>query len=369
MKKNLERLVRLMKRAEQGEHLVIGFLGGSITQGSLSSSPYTCYAYLVYKWWKRAFPQAVFSYVNAGIGGTSSHYGAARVWKDLLCYQPDFVVIDFSVNDEANTFYEETYEGTVRRLLSASCDPAVVVLNNVCYDTGINAQEYHNRVAAHYKVPCVSIRDTVYRRIERGEIRREDITPDNLHPNDAGHRLAADEICRLLELAKQEMEQGSKESGNGSDAVINGALEALPVPLTANAYENSRLIQIQDNAAQLNGFCADSAEKKGMLDIFKNGWTAARTNDKIVFEIECSCLAVQYRKSIVHPAPAAKAVIDGDEAHAAVLDGNFEETWGDCLYLQPLLHHAKRCLHRIEITITDAADIAVPFYLVSLIVS
>ena len=46
---NLARLKECMKRAERGEHLTLGFLGGSITEGSLSSSPEMCYAYLVYK--------------------------------------------------------------------------------------------------------------------------------------------------------------------------------------------------------------------------------------------------------------------------------------------------------------------------------
>ena len=45
----------------------------------------------------------------------------------------------------------------------------------------------------------------------------------------------------------------------------------LPAPLTENAYEHSRLIQIQDNEAILDGFLVDPIEKKGMLDIFKNG--------------------------------------------------------------------------------------------------
>ena len=35
-----------------------------------------------------------------GIGGTTSHYGVSRVVTDMLMYQPDFVVVDFSVNDE-----------------------------------------------------------------------------------------------------------------------------------------------------------------------------------------------------------------------------------------------------------------------------
>lgn len=367
---NITRLKNLMKRAANGESLVIGFLGGSITQGSLSSTPKTCYAYLVYEWWKKSFPNAAFSFVNGGIGGTTSHYGGARAWKDVLCYRPDIVTVDFSVNDDANEFFEETYEGTLRRLLMAPSAPAVFVLNNVFYDTGKNAQDYHNRIADHYGIPHVSIKDTVYPDVESGKIVRADITPDNLHPNDKGHRLVADEICKLLDSIKAEVEEETIAGENiEGKSTKTEASVLLPAPLTENAYEHSRLIQIQDNEAILDGFLVDPIEKKGMLDIFKNGWTAAHTNDKISFEIECSCLAVQYRKSVQQPVPKAKAVIDGDEAHAVILDGNFTEDWGDCLYLEPLLHHAEKKVHRIEITITDAKDIVRPFYLVSLIVS
>lgn len=366
----MTRLKNLMKRAAKGESLVIGFLGGSITQGSLSSTPKTCYAYLVYEWWKKSFPNAAFSFVNGGIGGTTSHYGGARAWKDVLCYRPDIVTVDFSVNDDANEFFEETYEGTLRRLLAAPFAPAVVVLNNVFYDTGKNAQDYHNRIADHYGIPHVSIKDTVYPDVESGKIVRADITPDNLHPNDKGHRLVADEICKLLDSIKAEMEEETIAGENiEGKSTKTEASVLLPAPLTENAYEHSRLIQIQDNEAILDGFLVDPIEKKGMLDIFKNGWTAAHTNDKISFEIECSCLAVQYRKSVQQPVPKAKAVIDGDEAHAVILDGNFTEDWGDCLYLEPLLYHAEKKVHRIEITVTDAKDIVRPFYLVALIVS
>lgn len=367
---NITRLKNLMKRAANGESLVIGFLGGSITQGSLSSTPETCYAYLVYEWWKKSFPNAAFSFVNGGIGGTTSHYGGARAWKDVLCYRPDIVTVDFSVNDDANEFFEETYEGTLRRLLMAPSAPAVVVLNNVFYDTGKNAQDYHNRIADHYGIPHVSIKDTIFPDVESGKIVRADITPDNLHPNDKGHSLVADEICKLLDSIKAEVEEEAIAGENIEDKSMKTEESiVLPEPLTENAYEHSRLIQIQDNEAILDGFLVDPIEKKGMLDIFKNGWTAAHTNDKISFEIECSCLAVQYRKSVQQPVPKAKAVIDGDEAHAVILDGNFTEDWGDCLYLEPLLHHAEKKVHRIEITVTDAKDIVRPFYLVSLIVS
>ena len=102
---NQARIKNVMKRAIAGEKITLGFLGGSITQGSLSSTPETCYAYLVYDWWRKTFPNAEFVYLNAGIGGTTSQFGVARVESDLLRYKPDFVIVEFSVNDDNNEFF------------------------------------------------------------------------------------------------------------------------------------------------------------------------------------------------------------------------------------------------------------------------
>lgn len=104
---NLTRLKECMLRAEDGAELTIGFFGGSITQGSLATKPENCYAYRVFSWWKQKFPQAVFHYVNGGIGGTTSHFGVSRAETDVLMYQPDVVFVDFSVNDDANTFFKK----------------------------------------------------------------------------------------------------------------------------------------------------------------------------------------------------------------------------------------------------------------------
>ena len=94
-----DRMQRFAKRAAAGEELVVAFFGGSITQGSLASTEETCYAYLFYQMLRERYPQAKLTYVNAGIGGTGSHYGAMRVREDLLRHRPDLVVLDFSVND------------------------------------------------------------------------------------------------------------------------------------------------------------------------------------------------------------------------------------------------------------------------------
>lgn len=53
-----------------------------------------------------------------------------------------------------------------------------------------------------------------------------------------------------------------------------------------------------------------------------------------------------------------------------ILDGNFEETWGDSLHLDTLAEHLPYGKHtvRIELVETHEND-KVPFYLVSIIAS
>lgn len=352
---NLARLKACMRRAEQGGELTLGFFGGSITQGSLASEPALCYASRVFHWWERTFPQARFHYVNGGIGGTGSYFGAARAVPDLLMYQPDFLVVDFSVNDLGNPYCQETYEGVVRRILQWPSKPAVLLLNNVYYDTGESEQECHNAVGDWYRLPHVSVKDTIYRRILAGEWTREQLTQDGLHPNDKGHELIAAEITAFLEQVRTRVGESEPEP-------------AFPVPMTANAYEKVRRLTIRECCPALFGFRADAEEKSGHLDCFKNGWIGSRPGDSITFEVEAACIAVQYRKTIQKPALSAVLVLDGDTEHSILLDGNFGEDWGDCLFLEPVLHHGAFQKHTITITIdgTDAAE-ATPFYLLSLI--
>lgn len=354
---NLARLKRCMQRAEKGGELTIGFLGGSITQGSLATEHESCYAYRVFRWWQENFPKSKFAYVNGGIGGTDSLFGVSRAVTDVLMYQPDVVVVDFSVNDKADEFYQETYEGVIRKVLTWKSKPAVILLNNVYYDTGENAQDYHNAIGDWYQVPHVSIKNTLYQKMKSGMYTREELTPDGLHPNDKGHELVAAEILAFLNQVNADKNDREPEI-------------SLPAPMTANAYENAKRLTIREISPQLSGFRADAEEKTGHLDFFKNGWIGKKAGDRILFEIEASCIAIQCRKTIKKPALRARLVMDGEIENARILDGNFEEDWGDCLYLEPVLHHGEKKKHIVEIEIIDdGLEEATPFYLLSLIIA
>ncbi len=351
---NWSRIKKLMVRAQAGEDLHIGFLGGSITQGSVASAPEKCYAARVYRWWEETFPNSRFSYINAGIGGTTSLFGAARAWKDMMCYQPDFVVVDFTVNDEATPIFQETFEGVIRQLYGNG-RTAVLILNNAFYDDGRNAQEFHNEIAAHYQIPAVSVRESMVAMLRDGTFPAAEITSDFLHPNDKGHELLSYMITYQLDKIYADLGNAEEEP-------------EYPAALTQNRFEDAKRYQIVNSRPELKGFLVDPREKTALLDLYKNGWTARREGDCFTLDVECSYLAVQYLRSIHKPRPVAEAVMDGDSAHAVILDGNFDEDWGDCLALTEVMDAKERGSHRLTITIKEEhPEEAGPFYLVSVI--
>lgn len=405
------RLEQTMARAAAGEPLTLGFLGGSITQGSLATSLERCYASLVTKWWRKTYPQAEITAVNAGIGGTTSHFGVARAEADLLFARPDVVFVEFSVNDDENGHFQETYEGLVRRLLSCSWKPAVVLLHNRFYDDGHSAEGIHDSIGAYYGLPRVCMGDEIYPRIAAGELPLDEVTPDGLHPNDKGHELLAQLITAKLaqiegwrkadgvacreadspvgereiqrEEAKSQPETGKLQPGMGKPQPEAGRLQGmegwnpgtlasdqLPLPLTANRYEHAVRLRNSDILPSDNqGFLPDPVKQDGITDVFRCGWRAGRLGAELTFEIDAACAALQYRKTIRKPAPVAVAIVDGEEENPVVLDGNFDETWGDCLFLQTLFEEDQSRRHTITVRITECRDIQTEFYLVSLIVA
>lgn len=100
---DLTRLEAVMRKAEEKQPITVAVIGGSITQGSSATKPENSYAAIMRKWWQRTFPDTEINYVNAGIGGTDSYLGVHRMDRDLLEYRPDFVIVEFSVNDADTT--------------------------------------------------------------------------------------------------------------------------------------------------------------------------------------------------------------------------------------------------------------------------
>lgn len=356
---NMYRFHKLFERLDAGKETAIVFLGGSITQDCNASKHELCYAFRTYDWFRRKFPSAKINYVNAGIGGTTSQFGVARVEDDVLCHNPDAVFVEFSVNDSNNKKFEETYESLLRKILLYKTEPAVFTFNNVQYDDGVNAQDVHNEVARHYSLPIVSMKDSIYREILLGHFTSEDVSTDNLHPNDVGHGLLADVICNLLETIFDQYALGNIES------------QPYAVPdatVTEAGYTDSK--RIRNEMTLLESFTSkditvDDRVQNGARDCFKKGIFFNSEDSYVSLKLTFKKLSLQYLKKSAERMPLAAVYVDGKKM--AVLDGNFDENW-DCLYLHDICCFETEEEHNIRIeTDNIPADCTQKFYLVSII--
>ncbi len=366
-KGDVKRIKKLLERAEQGEKLTIGFIGGSITQGSVATEPTGCYAYRVYQWFVDNFPKSEFKYVNAGIGGTTSHFGVARCEDDLLKFNPDFIITEFSVNDDNSLFYRETYEGLVRRIYQHESKPAMLILHNVFYDSGTNAQDQHQVLGQYYHIPCLSMKTSIYQSVVSGAIPVRDITPDDLHPNDKGHDLLARLVTYFLDRVQTGLIKPMENNDGGDcDTCKQPCKPMLPNPVTPNAYEKAYRMQAGTESA-IHGFVHDTEEQYHITDTFKKGFIGRENGDYVEFKVTATEIAVQYRKSKTHPACRAYVTVDGGAP--VMLDANFMETWGDKTEITICLLHGEKKEHTVRVEVVDGGLDKVPFYLVSLIVA
>ena len=122
------RLQHALAKGRRGEPVTVAVIGGSITAGARASAPEKNYGGVLAQWWRETFPNAKIELVNAGIGATGSNYGALRAQRDLLARRPDFVVVEYGVNDPNARSSAETLEGLIRQILKQPQQPAVVLL-------------------------------------------------------------------------------------------------------------------------------------------------------------------------------------------------------------------------------------------------
>lgn len=212
-KANLARLKAVFAKAARGEKITVAGLGGSITQGAAARTPkndpaYTealggeaCWFNRTVSWFRETFPQAQVEGINAGIGATPSFLGTFRMDRMVLQHKPDLVFVEFSVNDpstfpnllEGEIF--EAYESVVRKILEAGVAVVQLFMND---QHGIGMQKFHRPVAEHYGVPCVSYHNAISP--EQQYICDWDLlSPDDIHPNNAGHALVATCVCSYLD--------------------------------------------------------------------------------------------------------------------------------------------------------------------------
>ena len=264
------RLECFAEKVRSGTPVTIGYIGGSITQGTGSSSHSNCYYWRSSQELLKAVKAhgGTGSAVLAAVGGTGSEYGAYRIGPQLLDKGVDLLVVEFAVNDGDSEKATDGMEGIVRHAWRVNPKTAIVFL----YTTTASAVKdfymegkampsvlLHHKVAAHYGIAEVHCGPKVADGIAQGRYNSKEFFPDGCHPSDIGHGVYAELLCAAL-LPSLDWKPSGKP------------LPPLPAPLGEGGLGNADWIKL------------DSSRKSGEWTECKpgyytpvGGWAATST--------------------------------------------------------------------------------------------
>ncbi len=295
---NNYRMKKLIERAQAGEELTVGFIGGSITQGMNATSK-ECYAYLTYQYFAETYSTMdKVSYVNAGIAGTPSILGNIRSERDLLQYKPDLIVIEFAVNDGQDLYHKYSYESLVQRCLDMEHEPVVILLFTVTQE-GYTCQQHMSVTGYANAVPMISVPDAILPELEAGTMQWSDYSNDGVHPDKNGHALIRDLFAYYFEQVEacEEVDEPYKRPSNTPHK---------PWFKLLNFYDASNISSEKISEG-------DFAQKT-TIENFPNGWVHEKDGgtEAFSFTFESNCLYVVYKQVNSATNGAVDVYVDGE---------------------------------------------------------
>jgi len=358
---NLYRLQRAIKKARDGEEVVLAYLGGSITQGAGAKPIHTeSFAYRSYLDFKHRFGMGDgenVRFVKAGAGGTCSELGLTRYELDILRrgeVTPDIVFLEYAVNDAGDETDGVCYESLVRMALEGPGKPAVILLFSVFMDD-FNLQERMIPVGNRFHLPMISIKNAVTPQFseETPIITKRQFFYDLFHPSNDGHRIMADCIGYLWARAAEAALEAADAVWSETPAI--GEKFADLLAFDRSNYEKHEAVR---------SLCAGGfTEKDAMLQYvekdknpfgspeFPDNWmkSGERVGDAFVLDICCKDLLLVYKDS---GSPAfGKAQVRVDGAVTRVIDPR-EIGWDHCTaYI--VYESDAAAEHRVEIAMTE----------------
>lgn len=317
------RMINVMKKAEAGEEITVGFIGGSITEG-ISAGDSLCYAKLTHNALCEMFPDTAVNYVNAGLSGTPSVLGVVRAERDLFGEkQPDIIFIEFAVNDGGDQQYKDCYESLVKKCLDKENAPAVVLLFTVLKNR-YSCQPQMAAVGEHYGLPMISVGNALNPVFDAGLMKWDAYSDDESHPNIWGHELVKDFLMNYFEQVKEQ-----------ADA-LDSAPSITPLPDTAvytTKYADIEFLERDRmTVTDVQGF--NEADK--IIATFNNGWMyRKKTGASITFTEEFKTLFLVFNCNNSDSYADAEVYIDGELVNT--LPSNKPGGWGnpeaDCAYI------------------------------------
>lgn len=310
-------LAAVMKKAQAGEKVTICVLGGSITQGTISSGSSdskvekkTAYANIFFDWWEETFPSVEFEFINAGIGATDSYLGVHRVQKDVLDYHPDLVLVEYAVNDGSSYFYEKTYDNLLRKILLSKDHPAVLLLF-MGQTNGTTAQINQSKIGYNYSLPMVSYINVINDMMEKGTYKEKDLSGDQVHPSALGHAITGEILWKYLNSVYEVVDSYEEPELFDKSAV------------TTEVYMEAQILDSSNIEPDTLGNFVESK----VFETYPNNWTCKEGDGEITFTTTLKNLGIMYYCQTDGNGGQFEVFVDDEKV--MTLDADFSNGWGN----------------------------------------
>lgn len=351
---NNYRIKRAIEKAQNGEEVIIAYVGGSITEGAGASPNKNCYAYRSYEYFKETYANGGdnVKFVNAGMSGTPSTIGMIRYDRDVVekVGEPDIVIVEFAVNDGDDPTAGNCFESLVVDVLKSEKEPAVILLFSV-FKSQWNLQDRLKPVGQHYDLPMISIKDAVVPELKSGSLTDAEFFADVYHPSNKGHQIMADCINYYFDMANYEPADDAditipEKAKIGTSFV---GVEMIDTRTKDDSIKiNAGMFSSKDNV--LGTFSYAPATKT-----FPDNWskTASATGDSYTMELDCKNLIILYKSSNSETYGKAEVYVDG--VLKATLSGYSPSGWNNPL-LNILINENEVKSHKIEIKMQEGSE-------------
>ncbi|MGD2033510.1 MAG: GDSL-type esterase/lipase family protein [Bacteroidales bacterium] len=326
------RIYHAMAKARRGEPVTIGVIGGSITEGYGAGGEENEWGTRITEWWQTNFPSSTVSLVNAGFGGTGSDIGVHRMQRDLLQYNPDFIVVEFSVNDTEGVDEPTTMmEGIVQQAYMHDSMPGIMFLLLKIKD-GSTAQAAHDTVGDHYGVPMISFVDMIDSAILNDGYTLDDIYLDDVHPNALGHEYMTEFITGELEVILANL-----PDDEDLPAIWPGPATSIVGEVFSNCYmyTPSDLTYLANNNWVIKS----------------TSWEGNNPGDEISFVVDGNAISILFQKDDDDDWGQVEAWVD-DGTHITI-DAYWTETWGPATKLQMIADGLADGEHTLHVRVKE----------------
>lgn len=200
---------KFIGKLQNGEESTVVFIGDSTTELNATTEGQPNHVGLLETWLDEQYPGLV-RVVNAGISGNNIKQMWNRIFKDVLIYEPDLVVICSGLNDAGGgnqltvEQFQENYNMIVQEILALGHrdiilrTPNPLTIGSPANDALEPYLEVTRSIARKYNIGLFDLNAQMKNDILAGNIVQADLMYDGTHPNAAGHAYIADKFKKFF---------------------------------------------------------------------------------------------------------------------------------------------------------------------------